>query len=110
MTGVSKWSIEHPLPGLGSVLTTGGNLVFNSEANGIFNAYHAETGKELWNFRSSAGSRGGTVSYVVNGKQYILTTSGFSGYVIGQMATVFPEIRDIPGGGLLIAFTLDENR
>ncbi|MFT5133973.1 MAG: alcohol dehydrogenase (cytochrome c) [Gammaproteobacteria bacterium] len=110
MTGVRKWRIDYPLPGLGSVLTTGGNLVFNSELDGVFNAYHAESGKVLWHFRSSAGSRGGTVSYAVKGKQYILTTSGFSGFVVGQMATVFPKIRDIPGGGLLIAFTLDEER
>ena len=109
LTGDLEWRVEYPLPGLGSVLTTAGNLVFNSELDGVFNAYHAETGKVLWHFRISAGSRGGTVSYAVNDKQYILTTSGFGGFVPNQFATVFPAIRNIPDGALLIAFTLDEN-
>ena len=109
LTGDLEWRVEYPLPGLGSVLTTAGNLVFNSELDGVFNAYHAETGKVLWHFRISAGSPGGTVSYAVNDKQYILTTSGFGGFVPNQFATVFPAIRNIPDGALLIAFTLDEN-
>ena len=45
---------RYPLPGLGSVLTTAGSLVFNSELDGVFNAYHAATGKALWHFRISA--------------------------------------------------------
>ena len=109
LTGELEWRVEYPLPGLGSVLTTAGSLVFNSELDGVFNAYHAATGKALWHFRISAGSRGGTVSYAVNDKQYILTTSGFGGFVPNQFATVFPAIRNIPDGALLIAFTLDEN-
>ena len=54
------------------------------------------------------GSRGGTVSYAVDGKQYIVATSGFSGFVPSQLSQAFPKINDIPNGGLLIAFTLDE--
>jgi alcohol dehydrogenase (cytochrome c) len=109
ITGERKWTVEYRLPGLGSVLTTKGNLVFNSELNGMFTAYNAETSELLWTFNMGAGSRGGTVSYAVDGKQYILTTSGFSGFVPNSLAQVFPAMREIPNGGALIAFTLEDD-
>ena len=108
LSGERRWSVEYDLPGLGNVLTTKGDLVFNSELDGTFTAYHADTGKRLWYFRMGTGSRGGTVSYAVEGKQYIVATSGFSGFVPMQLSQAFPKINEIPNGGLLIAFTLDE--
>jgi len=108
LSGERRWSIEYEMPGLGNVLTTGGNLVFNSDAVGAFIAYNAESGERLWHFPMGAGSRGGTISYAVAGKQYIVATAGFSGFVPSIFAEAFPKMRDIPNGGLVIAFTLDE--
>ncbi len=108
ITGKLKWSIDYALPGLSSVLTTGGNLVFNGSPKGIIHAYNAENGKEVWNFNAGSGLRGGIVSYSVNGKQYILASTGMGSHAPGFMASAFPEMGGLPGGAALIAFTLGE--
>ncbi|WP_020680974.1 pyrroloquinoline quinone-dependent dehydrogenase [Marinobacterium rhizophilum] len=106
ITGELKWSVDYPLPGLGSVLTTGGNLVFNGDPRGIIHAYNAQTGQEVWDFNAGSGLRGGIVSYAVNGKQYILAATGFGSHAPGFMASAFPEVSGLPGGAALVAFTL----
>ena len=108
ITGKLKWSIDYPLPGLGSVLTTGGNLVFNGDPYGVIHAYNAKNGKEVWNFNAGSGIRGGIVSYAVNGKQYILAATGFGSHAPGFMASAFPEVGGLPGGAALVAFTLED--
>lgn len=107
LTGKTAWSIDYPLPGLGSVLATAGNLVFNGDPFGVVHAYDAANGKELWNFRTGSGIRAGIVSYAVNGKQYILVPSGWGSLAPGFMASAFPEVSGLPGGSTLIAFTLE---
>jgi len=108
ITGELKWTVDYPLPGLGSVLTTGGNLVFNGDPKGMIFAYDAKTGKEVWQFNAGSGLRGGIVSYAVNGKQYIVAATGLGSHAPGFMASAFPEISGLPGGAALIAFTLAE--
>ncbi|UTW04015.1 PQQ-binding-like beta-propeller repeat protein [Amphritea atlantica] len=108
ITGKLKWSVDYPLPGLGSVLTTGGNLVFNGDPYGVIHGYNAENGKEIWNFNAGSGLRGGIVSYSVKGKQYILASTGFGSHAPGFMASAFPEVSGLPGGAALVAFTLED--
>lgn len=107
ITGKVKWSVDYSLPGLGSVLTTGGNLVFNGDPKGMIHAYNAENGKEVWSFNAGSGLRGGIVSYAVNGKQYIVASTGFGSHAPGFMASAFPGVSGLPGGAALIAFTLE---
>lgn len=76
VTGERRWTYEVDLPLLGSVLTTGGGLVFNGDPLGIVRAFDAENGKVLWSFNTGSGLRSGIVSYAVDGKQYILVPSG----------------------------------
>ena len=54
-----------------------------------------------------SGSRGGIVSYAARGRQFILATSGFSGWVAGMIAGTFPGMSEIPGGGIVVAFALE---
>src|SRR6202022_3641204 len=70
VTGVKKWEVRYPEPPLGSVLSTGGNLVFVPDSRGILHAYDAESGTELWSHSDGTGHQGGIVSYAVSGKQY----------------------------------------
>ena len=107
-TGKLKWSVAYKYPGLGDVLTTGGNLVFNGDPMGYVHAYDAETGKELWKFQTGSGIRGGIVSYAIDGKQYIAVASGWGSLAPGFMATVFPEVAKLPGGAAMIVFSLDK--
>ena len=107
ITGKLKWSVDYDLPGLGSVLTTAGGLVFNGDSRGLIHAYDADDGEELWSFNAGSGIRGGIVSYAANGKQYILVSTGFGSHAPGFMASVFPEVSGLPGGAALVAFTVD---
>jgi alcohol dehydrogenase (cytochrome c) len=106
-SGEVKWSINYALPAYSGVLATGGDLVFNEDAEGIVRAHDAYTGKELWSFRTGSGSRGGIVSYATGGRQYILVPSGFGGYASLFAPQWFPEMAKVNGGAALIAFTLD---
>ncbi len=107
ITGEVKWSVDYEMPGLGSVLTTAGGLVFNGDVRGNIRAYDAENGKVLWSFNTGSGIRSGPVSYAADGKQYILIPSGLGSHAPGFMATAFPDVKGLPGGAALIAFTLE---
>ncbi len=107
LTGKSAWSIEYALPGLGSVLATGGNLVFNGDSEGLVHAYDAKSGKELWKFNVGSGIRSGLISYKAGGKQYILVPSGFGSLFPAFAGGIFPAFKQQRGGAALIAFTLE---
>ena len=109
-TGKLRWEVPYALPGLGGVLTTGGNLVFNGDPEGLVHAYNAESGKELWSFQTGSGIRAGIISYAVNGRQYIAVPSGWGSLAPGFMASVFPQAAKIPGGATMVVFTLDSEK
>ncbi len=71
------WRAPHRGPWNGGVLSTAGNLVFQGDVDGVFNAYNAKTGELLWQFDSGNMISAAPVSYSVNGKQYIAVMSGF---------------------------------
>jgi PQQ-dependent dehydrogenase (methanol/ethanol family) len=106
VTGERKWSINFKYPPIGSVLSTGGGLVFHGDVEGIAHAYDADTGEELWHFRTGSGHRGGPISYSVNGKQYIAIPSGLGSLVLGLYPALWPEVEDFPAGGAMFVFTL----
>ena len=106
-TGKVKWKKRFELPPISSVLTTGGGLVFMGDMVGKLHAFDADDGKELWTFAAGSGARGGPVSYAVNGKQYIVIPTGLGSHVPGFLAGAFPQIKNLPGGAALIAFTLE---
>ena len=68
------------------VLATGGNLVFQGDVAGHFNAYDARTGHVLWSFDAKAPIMGPPISYSVGGVQYVsvLTGAGTSLVAIGE--------------------------
>lgn len=107
ITGKVKWKKRFELPPISSVLTTGGGLVFTGDMRGNLYAFDADDGKELWTFSAGSGARGGPVSYSVKGKQYIVIPTGLGSHVPGFLAGAFPQIKDLPGGAAMMAFTLE---
>lgn len=107
ITGKRAWTVEYPLPGLGGVLVTGGNLVFNGDSRGYVHAYDAKDGKELWKFNTGSGIRAGITSYAIDGKQYVLVPTGFGSLFPGFASGVFPEFKESKGGSAVIAFTVE---
>jgi alcohol dehydrogenase (cytochrome c) len=63
-----------------AVTTTGGGLVFTGELDGDFMALDARSGDVLYRFNSGGSIGGGTVSYALDGKQYVAVTSGRAFY------------------------------
>ena len=62
----------------GSVLTTGGGLLFAGGTNDrMFRAYDANSGEELWHFRTNSGIIAPPSTFEVNGVQYVAVESGY---------------------------------
>jgi alcohol dehydrogenase (cytochrome c) len=75
-TGQRKWEFKVTTPMWVGVMSTGGNLVFGSTNEGNFFALHAKTGAPLWDFQLGAEIRSNPISYMVDGKQYVMITAG----------------------------------
>lgn len=76
-TGKVRWS--HPLGeghGSYSVLTTDSGLVFTGDTSGNFLALNTSDGKTLWHAYSGSNLNGGPETYLLDGRQYVLMTSG----------------------------------
>jgi alcohol dehydrogenase (cytochrome c) len=108
VTGKRMWSMPYRLMLLSSMLATAGDLVFTGDPEGNFFALDAKSGGKLWSFQTGAGHRGAAISYSVNGKQYIATTTGWHQTVVGgAVARLFPE-EEFRLGSTLVVFALPE--
>jgi alcohol dehydrogenase (cytochrome c) len=74
------------------------------DMKGMVYAYDAGSGTELWRFNTGSGTRGGIISYMADGEQYILVPSGIGSAVSAITAGIYPEVGDIPAGSSLFAF------
>ncbi len=88
------WRTELPLLGNGGVLSTAGNLVFQGTTGGLFHAYSAETGKQLWSFDVQSGVVAAPMSYALDGDQYVAIVVGWGGSW-GGAAIQSPATRNI---------------
>jgi alcohol dehydrogenase (cytochrome c) len=75
-TGEMRILHSQSQPGNGSALTTAGDLVFWGDLNRRFRAFDADTGKVLWESIVGGMVMTSTITYAVNGKQYILVNTG----------------------------------
>ncbi len=72
-------------PSNGATLSTAGGLVFWGDLDRHFFAFDAESGKILWQTTLDAPIQNSTVSYAVNGKQYIAVLGGLGGLSSGLL-------------------------
>ncbi len=70
-----KFGVENA-PGTGAVLATAGGLIFHGNINRRFSAYDAKTGEQLWQSILGGPISVSTITYAVNGKQYIAVITG----------------------------------
>jgi quinohemoprotein ethanol dehydrogenase len=77
----AAWTVEHPLPWNGGILTTAGGLLFQGNGQGKFVAYAADTGKQLWEFYGQTGITAAPVTYEVDGEQYVTVSVGWGGAI-----------------------------
>jgi alcohol dehydrogenase (cytochrome c) len=100
------WGVEEDLPFNGGTLSTAGGLVFYGNLHGVFRAFDARNGAELWKISLGSGIGAGPMTYAIGGKQYVAVVTGrtasipaFLGDVGKQMVAATPE------GGTLFVFS-----
>jgi quinohemoprotein ethanol dehydrogenase len=70
------WRVEYPTYINGGVLATGGGLVFQGSVDGMFKAYSAADGRQLWSFDTRAPMIAPPITYEFDGKQYVTVLTG----------------------------------
>ncbi|HXW62704.1 MAG TPA: PQQ-binding-like beta-propeller repeat protein [Candidatus Acidoferrales bacterium] len=63
-------------PGTGALLATAGGLIFHGDINRRFRAFDAATGQKLWESILGGPISVSTITYAVNGKQYVSVITG----------------------------------
>jgi glucose dehydrogenase/plastocyanin len=76
-TGAVAWTkpLKFDLSRQHNPLVTATDLLFHTQMDGWLVGRDAATGDELWRFQMGAPSQAGTISYEINGEQYIATTN-----------------------------------
>jgi quinoprotein glucose dehydrogenase len=73
------WNIEG-VPGIGGSIVTAGGLVFiGAAADDYLRAFDVTNGKELWRGRLPAGGQATPMSYVRDGRQFVVIAAGGHG-------------------------------
>jgi quinohemoprotein ethanol dehydrogenase len=72
----ARWSAMRRFPTNGGVLSTAGNLVFQGEGTGEFEALAADTGQKLWSVKTGSAIDSVPVTFMVHGEQYVVIPVG----------------------------------
>ena len=75
-TGVLTRLYESAVPGNGAVLATAGDLIFWGDADRRFRAFTVDDGEVLWEIILGGVIQMSTITYAVDGKQYIAVMTG----------------------------------
>ena len=98
-SGKAQWTANYPAPWNGGTMSTAGNLVFQGDATGKFNAYAADSGKLLFSLPVQSGVLTGASTYLVDGEQYVAFMTSKGGafpLVSGYASGVHQEVPNIP--------------
>ncbi len=112
-TGERVWTHHYSKsPNWGSMLVTGGGLVFTGgTSDRKFHAFDATTGKLLWEFPTNSGIVAPPTSFTLEGKQHVAVESGWGGDSRGMQAALnrlFPgEYPEVPEGGAVWMFAVE---
>ena len=63
----------------GGLLATAGGLVFGGGADGVFAAYDAKTGRQLWSMQLTTGILAPPMAYAIGGEEYVAVLAGWGG-------------------------------
>ncbi len=96
------WRAQYDGPWNGGALATAGNLVFQGNARGQFQAFNAADGTKLWNFDAQTGVVAGPVSYTVGDTQYVAVMAGYGGAYALAIGVDDDKRRGAPNGRLLV--------
>ncbi len=101
-TGQTLWQRRQRAGFGGSVLATGGGLVFATDDARRLRAFDARTGEVRWEQILNASAGGFPVTYMVDGVQHVAIAAGGG----PNYRSLTPEIRQRSGGNMLFVFRL----
>ena len=85
--GEIVWSIPEPFSVWSGAMATAGGIVFYGTLEGYLKAVDADTGEELYSFKTPSGIIGNVNTWTQDGKQYVSVLSGIGGWAgIGMAA------------------------
>ncbi len=88
LTGRHVWT--HVYPNAGSpgttvgpgLMSTAGNLLFTGDDQNNIIAYRASDGAILWHYKAGANQSNGPISYMLDGRQYVVLAAGDTVYAL----------------------------
>lgn len=86
-SGVVRWRRQWPTPLVAGLTATAGGVLFTGDLNNDFVVIDARDGKTLYRFNTGGSVGGGVISYELEGKQYVATTSGVVSGFFGGTGT-----------------------
>lgn len=73
------WQVELPRHGNGGVMVTASDIVFEGTTKQTFSAFDARTGSILWEYPTQSAPVAGSITYELDGVQYIAVNAGWGG-------------------------------
>jgi PQQ-dependent dehydrogenase (methanol/ethanol family) len=107
-TGKVEWRYEQHAPTVGSVLATAGDVIFWGDLNRRFRAFDADSGKILWEGIVGGIVQNSTITYAVNGRQYIAVLTGDGDAETRLPLAMVPDIKPPRGHNAIYVFALPE--
>jgi alcohol dehydrogenase (cytochrome c) len=110
---VQRWVLGK-VPTNGAVLATAGDVIFFGDLNRRFRAFDADNGKILWEAILGNVISSSTITYAVNGRQYIAVIAGDNlaapGLIAGTMGPVKVDITPPRGSNAIYVFALPQKK
>ena len=110
---VQRWVLGK-VPTNGAVLATAGDVIFFGDLNRRFRAFDADNGKILWETILGNVISSSTITYAVNGRQYIAVIAGDNlaapGLIAGTMGPVKVDITPPRGPNAIYVFALPQKK
>jgi alcohol dehydrogenase (cytochrome c) len=103
---------SQPWPGNGSALVTGGNLLFWGDLNRRLRAFDSDSGKILWEATLGGMIMASTITYAVNGKQYVAVLTGDGQSGTGNVLNNVPKLKAnaVRGHNAVYVFALPDKK
>lgn len=102
-----RWFVPQQIQTNSGVLSTAGNLVFQGQGTGEFDAYAADTGQKVWSIQTGSAIDSVPVTFSVDGQQYVLVPVGWgSASRLFLPASAMATPKSERGPSRLLAFKL----
>jgi alcohol dehydrogenase (cytochrome c) len=106
-TGRTVWSWETRVSNYSPLLATGGGLLFNGSMDRYLRALDIDRGEVLWETRLPSQVVGGTITFSINGRQYIAVTSG-GGAIASYPVSLTRDADTTSGANAVYVFALPQ--